>query len=176
MSSAITVTLVGGLPGTGKSTVSAALAERTGAVVLSSDVVRKEIAGLDPRSPHPSAVGRGLYTAERTATTYAELMHRAHKQVTMGRSVVIDASWNDEASREQAHVLAAGTHSDVVEFECRTSEHTALERIATRPRGASDASQAVYDAMAGNRCPWPSATVIDTSGTIADSLAAVFTS
>ncbi|OZE34193.1 MULTISPECIES: AAA family ATPase [unclassified Rhodococcus (in: high G+C Gram-positive bacteria)] len=172
--SSITITLVGGLPGTGKSTVAAALAERTGAVVLSSDVVRKESAGLDPRSPHPSAVGCGLYTSEKTASTYAELMHRAREQVGMGRSVVIDASWNDEKSREHALELAAGTHTDLVELECRTPEHIALERITTRPHGASDASQAVYDAMAGARRPWPSATVIDTSGTIADSLAAVF--
>ncbi|MCJ0891998.1 AAA family ATPase [Rhodococcus sp. ARC_M12] len=170
-SSAVTVTLVGGLPGTGKSTMAAALAERTGAVVLSSDVVRKESAGFDPQSPHPSPVGCGLYTAEKTAGAYAELMHRAREQVTTGRSVIIDASWNDEHTREQARRLAADTHSDLVELECRAPRCTALERIATRPRGASDASTSVYDAMARSRCPWPSATVIDTAGTPARSLA-----
>ncbi|MDI9894335.1 AAA family ATPase [Rhodococcus sp. IEGM 1381] len=174
-SSVVTITLVGGLPGTGKSTVAAALAERTGAVVLSSDVVRKESAGLDPQTPHPSAVGCGLYTADRTAATYTELMHRAHEQVTMGRSVVIDASWNDEQTREQARTLAVTTHSDFVELECRVPKHIALERIATRPRGASDASTHVYDAMAGTRRPWPRASVIDTAGTVAESLAAVGT-
>src|SRR5262245_32742884 len=37
--------LVGGLPGTGKSTLARALAERTGFTAIRSDVVRKEIAG-----------------------------------------------------------------------------------------------------------------------------------
>ena len=174
-SSAVTITVVGGLPGTGKSTMAAALGERSGAVVLSSDVVRKQRAGLDPRSPHPAAVGCGLYTSERTAGTYAEMMRRAHEQVTMGRSVIIDASWNDEHTREQARELAADTHSDLVEFECRVPRRISLDRIATRPRGASDASTSVYDAMARSRCPWPSATVIDTDGTPARSLAAART-
>lgn len=174
-SSAVTITLLGGLPGTGKSTVAAALAERTGALVLSSDVVRKESSGLDPLSPHPSAVGCGLYTAEKTAGTYRELMRRAQEQVTMGRSVIIDASWNDELTRKQARILAAMTHSDVVELECRVPKPIALGRIETRTRGASDASWAVYDAMARTRRAWPSATVIDTAGTVADSLAAVGT-
>ncbi|MDV6259936.1 AAA family ATPase [Rhodococcoides yunnanense] len=155
--------------------MAAALAERTGAVVLSSDVVRKESAGLNPQSSHPSAVGCGLYTADRTAATYTELMHRAHEQVTMGRSVVIDASWNDEQTREQARTLAVTTHSDFVELECRVPKRIAVKRIATRPRGASDASTHVYDAMTGTRRPWPSASVIDTAGTVAESLAAVGT-
>ncbi|CCQ13562.1 putative uncharacterized protein [Rhodococcus sp. AW25M09] len=174
-SSAVTITLLGGLPGTGKSTVAAALAERTGAVVLSSDVVRKERSGLDPLSPHPSAVGCGLYTTEKTAGTYRELIRRAHDQVTMGRSVIIDASWNDELTRNQARILAAMTHSDTVELECRAPKPIALERIENRVRGASDASWAVYEAMACARHPWPSATKIDTAGTLADSLAAAGT-
>ena len=40
--------VVGGLPGFGKSTVATGLADRIDAVVVSSDVVRKERAGLPP--------------------------------------------------------------------------------------------------------------------------------
>lgn len=46
--SAVGVTVVGGLPGSGKSTLSGALADRLGVTLLSSDRMRKELAGIPP--------------------------------------------------------------------------------------------------------------------------------
>ena len=43
---AVTLVLVGGLPGTGKTTLAGALADRLGFTVLSSDRIRKELAGI----------------------------------------------------------------------------------------------------------------------------------
>lgn len=160
--SAVTITVVGGLPGTGKSTLAAALAEPTGALLLSSDVVRKTDAGLDPNSSHPAEVGGGLYTADASARTYAELLRRASDQVSMGRSVIIDASFNESGYRERAQMLAASTVSELVELECRVPNHVALERIDNRRTGPSDATREVYEAMARSRDAWPSAIVIDT--------------
>ena len=45
---AVRLALVGGLPGTGKSTIAGALADRLRACCCSSDRIRKELAGLDP--------------------------------------------------------------------------------------------------------------------------------
>ena len=45
--------LVGGLPGTGKSSLAAELATRKGFQVIRSDVVRKELAGLPADAPTP---------------------------------------------------------------------------------------------------------------------------
>uniref|UniRef100_UPI000FC9F3CA bifunctional aminoglycoside phosphotransferase/ATP-binding protein n=1 Tax=Actinacidiphila soli TaxID=2487275 RepID=UPI000FC9F3CA len=44
--SAVGLTLVGGLPGSGKSTLSGALADRLGVTLVSSDRLRKELAGI----------------------------------------------------------------------------------------------------------------------------------
>ena len=60
---AVTLVLVGGAPGTGKSTVAAELADRLGLVLLGSDRVRKELAGLDPATPAGSTYGTGIYAA-----------------------------------------------------------------------------------------------------------------
>lgn len=52
----VRLVLVGGLPGTGKSTVSDAVAGRLGMVLLSSDRLRKELHGISDfttRSPIP---------------------------------------------------------------------------------------------------------------------------
>jgi 2-phosphoglycerate kinase len=45
-SSAVCLVIVGGLPGSGKSTLSGALADRLGVSLISSDRVRKELAGI----------------------------------------------------------------------------------------------------------------------------------
>jgi SpoVK/Ycf46/Vps4 family AAA+-type ATPase len=49
--------LVGGVPGTGKSTLARAMAERAGFRVIRSDIVRKELAGGAGKEPGPSAFG-----------------------------------------------------------------------------------------------------------------------
>ena len=69
--------LVGGAPGTGKTTTAEALGAGHEWAVLRSDVVRKELAGLDPHAPAPDAIGAGLYSPDATRRTYDELLSRA---------------------------------------------------------------------------------------------------
>ena len=66
----VRLALVGGLPGTGKSTVAGQLADLAGAVVLSSDRLRKELVGLSPTTSAAAAFGDGLYRPERTDEVY----------------------------------------------------------------------------------------------------------
>ena len=66
----VQLVVVGGLPGTGKSTLAAALGDELGWPVLRSDEVRKELAGLDPLDHAPAAYGTGLYAPSITDATY----------------------------------------------------------------------------------------------------------
>ena len=91
--------LVGGVPGTGKTTTAEALGAGHEWAVLRSDVVRKELAGLDPHAPAPDAIGAGLYSPDATRRTYDELLSRALDCASsLGQSVVLDASWTDVAA------------------------------------------------------------------------------
>ncbi|MGW0041948.1 bifunctional aminoglycoside phosphotransferase/ATP-binding protein [Rhodococcus sp. NPDC003348] len=155
--------LVGGLPGTGKSTLSRALGEDAGAAVLSSDQVRKQLAGVDPRQSCPTEYGHGLYTREMTDRTYTELLGRASELLGRGMSVVLDASWIDPRYTEWAQSVARRTRSELIEIECVAPRSVALERVAGRPRGESDANAEVYDAMAARLRHRPAATRIDTT-------------
>jgi aminoglycoside phosphotransferase family enzyme/predicted kinase len=165
--SRVTLTVIGGAPGTGKSTVARGLADRQSWVLLRSDVVRKELAGLDPRAPAPAAFGAGLYAADSTERTYGELIDRARVALELGESVVIDASWSDTDHRAQVAALASETSSDFVELRCELDAAVAddrLRRRATRGGDASDADAGVAAAMRQRAAPWPTASVIDTSG------------
>ncbi|WP_343947317.1 AAA family ATPase, partial [Pseudonocardia zijingensis] len=98
--------LVGGLPGTGKTTLAGALADRFGAVVLSSDRIRKELAGLAPSTPAGAGFRKGIYTPEHTEELYSELLHRAEQLLGRGESVVLDASWTAAPHRAAAAEIA----------------------------------------------------------------------
>src|SRR5262249_55631567 len=90
--------LVGGLPGTGKSTLARGLAEWAGFTVIRSDLVRKELAGVPAATAAsgPSAFGQGIYTPEWTDRTYAECLRRAEAELFEGRRVLVDASFAAE--------------------------------------------------------------------------------
>ncbi|MEJ2369774.1 MAG: AAA family ATPase, partial [Gemmatimonadales bacterium] len=93
--------LMGGLPGTGKTTIADAVAERGGFRVLSADRTRKELAGLDPRASAAADFGQGIYTAEWNRRTYSELLRRADQGLFRGERVLVDASFGRQANREE---------------------------------------------------------------------------
>jgi len=60
--------------------------DRTG-----SDRIRKELAGLPAETSARAPYGSGIYAAEWTERTYAELLHRAVVLLAHGESVIADA-------------------------------------------------------------------------------------
>ncbi|MEU7004749.1 AAA family ATPase [Nonomuraea sp. NPDC046570] len=159
----VTLVLVGGSPGTGKSTLAAALADRLGYTLLNSDRVRKELAGIPPEQPAPAPFGEGIYSHEHTERTYDELLSRAGQLLRYGEPVILDASWIDEGQRTAAEHLAQRTSSDFVALLCTALPQVTVERLATRTGGVSDADQAIAAVMTQRMAPWPAAIEIDTS-------------
>lgn len=162
--SEVTLVLVGGLPGSGKSTLAGALADRLGVTLLSSDRVRKELAGIPPEQPAPAGYQQGLYSPDRTGRTYAALLQRASVLLSAGETVVLDATWSGASNRDAARDVAQSTGSGLVALRCEVPAGTAARRLETRGPGASDADVPVARAMAEAEDPWPDAVAVDTSG------------
>lgn len=162
--SAVGLILVGGLPGSGKSTLSGALADRLGVTLLSSDRMRKELAGIPAEQSAAAGYGEGLYTPEWTARTYAALLDRAAALLSAGESVVLDATWTDAAQREAAMCVAERTSADLVALRCQVPGELSTARLSTRGPGISDAGPDIATAMAAEEPPWPEAVPVDTSG------------
>lgn len=160
----VRLVLVGGLPGTGKSTVSEAVGQRLGAVVLSSDRVRKELAGMDAEADASAGYQQGLYSGAHTDKTYAALADRAETLLAHGESVVLDASWTRVAHREVAARAAERTSSELVALQCSAPADVAAERMRSRSGAASDADRDVAEAMAADADPWPQAATVSTAG------------
>ncbi|MFB0617950.1 AAA family ATPase [Streptomyces sp. AGS-58] len=164
--SAVSLTVVAGLPGSGKSTLSGALADRLGVTLLSSDRVRKELAGIPAEQSAAAGYGEGLYTPEWTARTYAALLDRAAALLSCGESVVLDATWSDAGRRAAASRVAERTSADLVALHCQVPADVTAARLSARGPGTSDAGPDTAAAMAVREPPWPEAVPIDTGGAL----------
>lgn len=172
----VRLVVVGGSPGSGKTTLANAVGEQLGWEVLHSDLLRKELAGLGPASGAPGAGQRdtGLYRPESVAATYEALLDAAERRLALGQSVVLDASWTSADRRARAADRARRAGARLVELRCACDPAVARQRVADRPVGAaggSDATPEVADLLAARADPWPSAVAIDTSGDASTALA-----
>jgi predicted kinase len=167
---AVRMILVGGLPGAGKSTVAGLVADRLGAVLLSTDRLRKEISGLAPLTRVRQPYARGLYDQKHSARMYSELLGRAALLLGMGESVVLDGSWNNARLRSQAAHTAKHVNAQLSQVECWAPPHMRQARLLARRAGVSDADPTVAARMALDADPWPPQARVINTGAPGDTL------
>jgi predicted kinase len=155
----VTFALVGGAPGTGKTTLAHSLADELGWMLLSSDGLRAPAA--DP------------YSAAAKAATYQELLTHARQALERGESVVADATWADPEMRALAEDVASATASRLIALECQAPIEVAAVRAENRLQAGNNSSQAgavIARELATARQPWPNAIAIDTNTDISDAV------
>ena len=153
-SARVRLVLVGGAPGTGKSTVAQHIADARGWELLRSDALRKETMGV-PK-----------YSDQAIDANYRALIERARQELSMGHSVVLDATWAATEHRDAARAAAAATRSHCISFECELDERTAGERIAQRRAAGideSDADARISASIRARFAPWAEAQRLDAS-------------
>lgn len=120
--------LVCGAAATGKTTLARVAANVAGLPLLSSDVIRKELAGLAPTDRAVDA----LYDEEMNLRTYAELGARAAGALGAGGGAVVDATFRRRAHRDAFAGAAGGQSAAALYVECRMPESLAVERATRR--------------------------------------------
>lgn len=146
--------VVGGRSGTGKSTLARALADRLGAELLRSDVVREEMFATTSTAP----TNQGRYEPSQRQRVYAEMIRRAQELLDRKGSVVLDGTFGSSASIQVVLELLASTRCQRQFIECQCREEVARQRIVARLCAGTDASQAtleVYQQQAKEWEAWP---------------------
>jgi aminoglycoside phosphotransferase family enzyme/predicted kinase len=139
--------VVCGPPASGKSTLAAEISRHSHLPVVSSDVVRKHLAGLP-------ATGRARpehYTEEFTHATYDLLGEEALGHLREG-GVIVDATCHSPGQRKLLldHLKLPGSTYLIV--HCQTTLEIALRRAAERMHMAERTSDATPDIVARQFC------------------------
>ena len=136
-----------GLIASGKSTLAKGFASRHNIAYYNSDILRKELAGLDPTTKRSESVDQGIYSAEFTRKTYDALLAGAEKQLAAGKSAILDASYSSRAERRKVCDLAKNHAVRVYFVLCTCPEDEMKKRLAQRaadPAAVSDGRWEIY--------------------------------
>lgn len=130
---------IGGLSGTGKSTIARQLAPlfgaAPGAVVFRSDEIRKRLCGV----PLLERLGPDGYTSEVTERVYSTLAGSAGATIAEGCSVVADAVYAKPEDRQAIERVAVDASIPFVGVWLEAPEAQLVDRTMQRRNDASDA-------------------------------------
>jgi uncharacterized protein len=156
---------IGGLSGTGKSVLARAVAPsvmpQPGAVVLRTDVLRKQLFKVGETDRLP----KSAYRPEITGQIYETLVQRAIRILSQGHSVVVDAVFAHETERRAICDAAWKLNVRFVGLFLVTDLATRLSRVGRRKRDASDATPEIAGLQEKYNIGAVDWVVIDASGT-----------
>jgi uncharacterized protein len=131
---------VGGLSGTGKSTlarsIAPALGVAPGAIVLRSDVIRKQFAGMREDQTLPASA----YSLDMNTRVYARIADIAARVIQAGYTAIADAVFGTTDEQEQIAAVAAKADVPFCGLWLTAAQPRLEQRIEARRGDASDAT------------------------------------
>lgn len=134
---------IGGLSGTGKSSLAQALAgsfpPAPGARVIRSDVLRKRLFDVAPETRLPPSA----YGAAVTERVYCGLHDQAEASLAAGYTAIVDATFLREEERKRIAAMAERTGVPFLGLWLDAPSELLVARVGARGRDASDADMPV---------------------------------
>ena len=132
-----------GVAGSGKSTLAIEVARRSSLRRMSSDEVRKRLAGLAPGDRASAEV----YSEAHTERTYANLERESAAALLGDGGVIVDATLRERARRLTLAAALRESGARVLFCECRAPEASLRERGRARERAPELGSDADWDVI-----------------------------
>ena len=130
--------LVTGPSGSGKSVLAGVLAARLGCVILSTDMLRRELFGAKPER---DALDAGKYAPDARERIYDEIEMQARDFLADGRPVLIDGTYVERRQRAPVIELAREHDARLLVIECSAPEDVIKARQEKRQDEAWTASE-----------------------------------
>ena len=155
------IVAVGGLSGSGKTTLARSLGRTLSAVKVSSDAVRKSLAGVPPFKKAPPE----SYAAQVTKATYQQVTEDLEHIISADLPAVVDATFLDPTHRELIQSVALKNGLPFVGLWCYTDLERTAHRLNRRRYNLSDATSEVLSKQLKNKESEPKDWIrIETSG------------
>jgi uncharacterized protein len=136
---------VGGLSGSGKTTVAEALAPRVGpppgARIVESDRVRKAMFGVPPET----RLAPNAYVSEVSMAVYKKMAEKSRNTLLRSGSVVADAVFDKPGNRKLIANVARDARAHFSGIWLDVAPKTLRNRLASRAPGCSDATLDVLE-------------------------------
>ena len=132
---------IGGMSGTGKTTLAEKLAEKYGFVLLDSDALRKQMHGVTPETRLPDEA----YAPANTKKFINYVHQQATKHLKAGRSVIVTGTFLDHQTRSRQEELARRHGAEFIGMYLHAPVSTLYDRVARRDQGPSDATPHVVN-------------------------------
>lgn len=166
----VTLVLVGGLSGSGKTTVSRALAPMIGAapgaVHLRSDLERKAMHSLPERTTAPTET----YTRNARDSVYNRVFERARAILATGHSVLLDATFLNPDHRKNADAIAQISGAALYRLWLDAPLSVLIDRVQARTGDASDADESVVLLQSGAATKPDNWQVVSAAGNLHDTI------
>ena len=156
---------VGGLSGTGKTVLARALAPavppQPGAVVMRTDVLRKQYFGIR----ETERLSENSYRSEVNDKIYETLIERASRILAQGHSAMVDGVFARPAERSAIAEAARRLNVRFAGFFLTADLATRQQRVGRRERDASDATPEIARAQENFDLGAIDWTIVDAGGT-----------
>jgi hypothetical protein len=136
-----------GVSGSGKSMLSARIADLGGFVHIRSDIERKRLFGIESQE-RSSRKGVDIYTPEATQKTYETMLSAVSASLTGGYSVIADATFLKKSQRAFFIRMAAGMNCPCRILCFHAPPEVLRARVRARHKEGLDASEADLGVLA----------------------------
>lgn len=144
------VIVLRGPSGVGKSWLAGHIGPWLRAEVIRSDVVRKELLGVEPTWRPTPEEKREVYGKAMHERTYHEVLERARDALARGRTAILDATYLRRDTRDEARAFARSLRAPYAVLDVTCDPEVVRQRLRERARrndDASDGDEAIYAAM-----------------------------
>ncbi|VVM07965.1 hypothetical protein MAMC_01920 [Methylacidimicrobium cyclopophantes] len=131
-----------GRVGAGKTTLATGLARAFSWNHLSSDRLRKELAGLPAGERPGEEVRSWLYSPEFSKKTYGELLRRTLDSLRTSASCVLDATFSSREERSKLQEICSQTGASLLFLEAQADDSVRKTRLSAREKEPGTVSDA----------------------------------
>jgi predicted kinase len=141
------VVLMCGPSGSGKSWLAERLAPHLPGIRIRSDIVRRQIAGLDRTESSGSDLESGIYARGMGEAVYARLLKLTRALVDNGETVIVDATFLSHADRVAFQSMARKSERKCVIVQCEAPRDCLAQRVVDRIATKADPSEATLEVL-----------------------------